>query len=502
MRLLTVVFLLQAAMVEAAPSPSRPNVLFFLVDDLGWRDLGCCGSTFYETPRIDALARSGMRFTCAYAAGSVCSPTRASIMTGKYPPRVGITDWIPGRRVRNPKLLTPKIRNQLALEEITPAEALKQGGYHTFFAGKWHLGGKGYLPENQGFDINVGGGRWGSPPGGYYVPYRNPKLPDGPPGEYLTDRITKEAATFIRNHVERFPNRPFFAYVSFYAVHTPIQACKRQLPHFQAKLTALPKKSGPAFVRERRGWTKLRQDNPAYASMVRAVDENVGRLLDLLDELGISSKTIVFFFSDNGGLSTLGRRWAPTSNAPLRAGKGWLYEGGIREPLIVRAPGITKPGSLCNVPVISNDFYPTILQLVGLPIPAGGPVDGLSLVGLLKAGEKLKRDALFWHYPHYHGSMWAPGAAVRAGAWKLIRFYEEGKVELYNLADDPGERHDMASKAPAVRDRLIKLLEDWQQKVGAELPRPNPAYQRQAWGQPGTRTHSRPPAGSAPPPKR
>ena len=398
------------------------------------------------------------------------------------------------------KLLTPRIRNELALEEITIAEALKAGGYRTFFAGKWHLGSEGHLPENQGFDINVGGGRWGSPPGGYYVPYKNPKIPDGPPGEYLTDRLGKEAAKFIEDHVQRFPNKPFFAYISFYAVHTPIQGCKRYIPLFKEKLASLPKPRRAGFVRERKGWTKLMQNNPVYASMIRAVDENVGKLLRLIKKLGIERKTCVFFFSDNGGLSTLfTKRRAPTSNYPLRAGKGWLYEGGIREPLIVRVPGVTKPGSICPVPVISNDFYPTILELAGLPLK--GKVDGLSLVGLLKGNKTLPRSALFWHYPHYHGSAWAPGAAVREGSWKLIQFYEEDKVELYNLTLDEEERRDLASKRPDVRDRLLGLLKEWQKEVGAKLPKTNPFY-RQTLGQEGTRKQSVPAGGCTEPMKR
>ncbi len=450
----------------------RPNFVFFLVDDLGWKDLGCYGSTFYHTPNLDRLAASGMRFTDAYAACPVCSPTRASIMTGKYPARLGITDWIPGQRPRNRKLLAPPIHNQLALGEVTIAEALKAAGYRTFFAGKWHLGGEGFFPEQQGFDINKGGHHRGSPPAGYYSPYKNPKLKDGPAGEYLTDRLTDESIRFLQAHGKE----PFLLYLSFYTVHTPIQACKRHLETFKKKAEALPPMEGPAQIKERDGWTKLRQDNPAYASMIHAMDENVGRVLDKLDQLGLTETTVVVFMSDNGGLSTLRRHGYPTSNLPLRAGKGWCYEGGIREPMIVRAPGVTRPGGMCGVPVTSTDFYPTMLELAGLAARPKQHVDGLSLVPLLAGGKTLPRDAIYWHYPHYHGSAWTPGAAVRAGDWKLIEFYDEGTVELYNLGKDIGERRDLARKMPDKKNELLALLHAWQKRVGAKMPRPNPDY--------------------------
>lgn len=460
---------------------TRPNFVFILVDDLGTTDLGCYGSRFYETPNLDRFARTGVRFTAAYAAGSVCSPTRASILTGKYPARIGITDWIPGLDPKNRKLLGPQDLDHLPLEEVTIAEALKQAGYRTFFAGKWHLGGKGFYPEDQGFDINKGGYEAGSPRGGYYSPWKNPKLPNGPVGEYLTDRLTSEAVGFLEKNAprsggqRRFP--PFFLYLSFYTVHTPIQACRRHLSRFEEKLKRMPSGSPEEdFRRERRGWTKLVQNDPRYASMVYAMDENVGRVLDKLDRLGLAGDTVVVFTSDNGGLSTLGRKWAPTSNEPFRAGKGWCYEGGIREPLLIRAPGITPPGTTCPVPVISTDFYPTLLELAGLPLRPRQHVDGVSLVPLLKGGKAPGPRDLFWHYPHYHGSTWAPGAAVRSGEWKLIEFYEEDKVELYNLKNDPGERHDLAATMPGKVAELRARLHRWQREVGAEFPRPNPNY--------------------------
>lgn len=462
-----------SAAASAPPSATRPSFVFVLVDDLGWTDLGCYGSSFYETPRLDQLAASGVRFTSAYAACPVCSPTRASIVTGKYPARVGITDWIPGSDPKNRPLLGPRDLHQLPLAEVTIAEALKEAGYATFFAGKWHLGGTGFLPPRQGFDINKGGCRFGSPPGGYYSPYKNPQLQDGPKGQYLTDRLTSETIRFMQQHRDV----PFLAYLSFYTVHTPIQACRRFLPHYRDKATALPElPEGQAERREHRGWTKLRQDNPAYASMVHAMDENVGRVLDAIDRLELSGRTIVIFMSDNGGLSTLGRKWAPTSNVPLRAGKGWCYEGGIREPMIIRGPGIAA-GRVCDAVVTSTDFYPTILELAGLPLRPAQHCDGVSLVPLLKGeAAKLSRPAIFWHYPHYHGSTWAPGAAVRAGDWKLIEFYEDSCVELYNLRNDIGEKHDLATAEPEKTRELTELLHQWQKEVGAKMPRPNPVY--------------------------
>jgi arylsulfatase A-like enzyme len=452
-----------------------PNFLFILVDDLGWKDLGCTGSTFYETPHLDRFAASSMQFTNGYASCPVCSPTRASIMTGKYPARLGITDWIPGRRPNKRKLLGPPIHNQLPLNEVTIAERLGAAGYKTFFAGKWHLGGEGYFPEDQGFDINKGGHHKGSPPGGYYSPYKNPKLSNGPEGEYLTDRLTDESIRFL----EENRRNPFLLFLSFYTVHTPIQACKRHVDRFKKKANALPGIEGPAQTAEGEGFTKMRQDNPAYASMVHAMDENVGRLLGKLEEPELEDNTVVIFTSDNGGLSTLFKRGYPTSNQPLRAGKGWCYEGGIRVPLIVRAPGVTKPGSVCHVPVTSTDFHPTMLELASLELKRGQHPDGCSLVSLLQGSGTLDRNAIYWHYPHYHGSAWNPGAAVRAGDWKLIEFYEEKRIELYNLEKDAGERNDLAAKYPRKKAELLEMLHEWQIKVGAKMPRPNPDFKEE-----------------------
>ena len=454
-----------------AEEKPKPNVLFILVDDLGWKDLGCYGSRYYKTPNIDRFAKSAMRFTDAYAASPVCSPTRAAIMTGKHPARLNITDWIPGVNPENCKLLGPQDLHSLPLEEKTLAEALEQNGYHTFFAGKWHLGKEGYYPEDQGFDVNKGGHHKGSPPGGYYVPYKNPKLIDGEPGEYLPDRLTDESIKFMEDHQQN----PFLIYLSFYTVHTPIQACRRTIGQAKNRMDSLDY-NRPAFRQERDGMTKLRQNNAAYASMIRAMDENVGRLLDKLDEFGLADNTIVIFTSDNGGLSTKKKKNTPTSNVPLRAGKGWCYEGGIRVPLIIWAPAVSHAGSKCSEPVISMDFYPTILEFTGIKLMPGQHVDGKSLAPLLRGKNSLHRDALYWHYPHYHGSTWAPGAAVRAGDWKLIEFYAENKIELYNLADDLSEKNDLSQTYPQKAAELADMLHNWQQKVNARLPKQNPNY--------------------------
>ena len=454
-----------------------PHVVLILVDDLGWGDLGCYGSTFYETPNVDRLAASGTRFIAGYAAHPVCSPTRAAIMTGKNPARLGITDWIPGQNPPDRPLLGPDDLHQLPLGEVTIAERLRRAGYATFFAGKWHLGGEGFFPEDQGFDTNHGGHEKGSPPGGYYTPYKNPKLDDGPEGEYLTDRLTGETITFIEEHSRAHPEQPFFVDLSFYTVHTPIEPCRRHLERYRAKARRLEELEGDGHSAERDAWTKDRQDNPAYASMVHAMDENVGRLLAALERLALEERTVVIFTSDNGGLSTLPRRGAPTSNRPLRAGKGWCYEGGIRVPFIIRAPGVGKPGSTSAVPVESADLHPTILELAGLPFAPREHPDGETLVPILRGGDALRREAIVWHYPHYHGSAWRPGSAIRRGDWKLIELYEERRIELYNLADDPGEAHDLAAKEPERTKMLRDALHAYLEEVGAAMPRPNPEHE-------------------------
>ena len=465
-------FLLCSAPCRALCDVAKPkNVVFILVDDLGWADLGCYGSTFHKTPNLDRFAASGMRFTDAYAACPVCSPTRAAIMTGQHPARVGITDWIPGQSPKDRKLLSNEDLDALPLAQVTLAEALKQHKYRTFFAGKWHLGSDGHLPEQQGFDINKGGHHKGSPPGGYYAPYKNPKLTNGKKGEYLPDRLTNESISFLKS----VGDDPFLLYLSYYTVHTPIQADRQSVALFKDSAKKLGK--SPAAINERNGKTRARQDRPDYASMVYGMDRNVGRLLDSLKELGLDDNTAVFFTSDNGGLSTLKRPNAPTCNLPLRAGKGWCYEGGIRVPLIVRVPGLTTPGSTSSMPVTSMDYYPTILSVLGLPQMQSQHVDGVDLTNALGGrAATTNRTALHWHYPHYHGSTWAPGAAIRAGEWKLIEFYDSDEVELFNLSSDLGERTNLAKRNPEKTRELQSQLRDWQTTIGARMPRSNPAF--------------------------
>ena len=449
----------------------QTNFLFFLVDDMGWADIGANGSKFHETPNIDRLARSGMRFTQGYAAGSVCSPTRASIMTGRHPVRVNITDWIPGQsnRKTNP-LLHPDDLSHLPLAEVTIAEALKEHGYQTFFAGKWHLGNKGQWPTDQGFDINIGGHHRGSPPGGYYSPWSNPALKAKRPDEYLTERLTDESVKFLE---ERDKTSPFLLYLSYYNIHTPIQAYKKHIDHYKAKAAKAFQDVTPTEP-EHDGINRTRQDNPTLASMVAAVDDSVGVLLGKLTELKLDKNTVVIFFSDNGGLSTLGRP-GPGCNLPLRAGKGWLYEGGVREPTIIRAPDVTQPNSVSHKPMVSMDFFPTMLDLAGLPLQPKLHVDGQSLLPHLKGDDSGQRT-FYWHYPHYHGSTWKPGASIRDGDWKLIEFYHYKNFELYNLADDPGERQNLAKAKPTKAKLLRAKLLAWQKQMQAKMPVPNPDY--------------------------
>ena len=460
----------------AATQSARPNFVFILVDDLGWRDLGCFGSSFYDTPHIDQLAKEGMRFTDAYAACPVCSPTRASIQTGKYPVRMGTTDWFgapqPETAHLHPTgtkpLLPAPYNDRLPLEEITIAEALKAGGYATFFAGKWHLGGEGYYPETQGFDINIGGYEKGSPVS-YFSPYGNPKLSDGPPGEHLPARLARESVHFLET---RPSDRPFLLFLSFYSVHTPLQGRKDLVAKYKDRARQLGAQE-PLYIEEHGHKVRQTQNHPVYGAMVEAMDEAVGDVLDALERLGLADSTAVFLTSDNGGLSTIGEG-APTSNVPLRAGKGWLYEGGIRVPLIAKWPGLTAPGSACSVPVISPDFYPTLLEMAGLHPASGQILDGTSLVLLLRGESSAPPRPLYWHYPHYGNQGAFPGGAVRLGDYKLIEFFEDGHQELYNLRDDLSETRDLRAEEPDRAAELVHLLHAWQKETGARFPSPNP----------------------------
>ena len=457
----------------------QPNVVLIVVDDLGWMDTGFMGSSFHETPNIDQLATSSVQFSSAYATSPVCSPTRASIMTGQHPARLRITDWIPGVDPKNRALLGPSDRHELPLETVTLAERFKMAGYSTFFAGKWHLGSEGYFPEDQGFDINLGGHHKGTPPGGYYSPYENPRLADGPDGEYLTDRLTDETIGFINSP----RSEPFFAMLAYYTVHTPIQPSTRHVDYYTAKAQVLPDALDDSHVREHGAWVKRRQDDAAYASMVAALDENIGRLLGAIDEAGLSDNTVIVFTSDNGGLSAFagknGRSKRATSNVPLRAGKGWLYEGGIRIPLLIRAHGVSAIATRSDAPVTSADLAPTLLDLAGIRASDAG-FDGLSLRSLLQGGDAPDRDAVYFHYPHYHSSGSVPSAAIRAGDWKLIHFFETGNSELYRLSVDIGESDDRSATLPDQSAALEKRLFDWLESVDAQMPMANPAREERS----------------------
>ncbi|MCI0745470.1 MAG: sulfatase [Verrucomicrobia subdivision 3 bacterium] len=439
--------------VFGATRSSDPNVVLILADDLGWTDLSCYGSNFYETPHIDRLARDGLKFTQAYSACTVCSPTRAAILTGKYPARLRVTDWIPGLPPENPKLLVPPWTKYLPLEEITIARVLRSAGYVSASLGKWHLGGEEYYPDKHGFDFNVAGSAAPAPPN-YFAPYKIATLPDGPPGEYLTDRMGEEAARFIEQHREK----PFFLYMPLFAVHTPIRGKEALVKKYRAKRRA-----------------GQRQTNAVYAAMIESMDDSVGLIRGKLDELNLSDRTIVVFASDNGG------RVPTTSNHPLRVGKGSCYEGGVRVPLIVYWPGVTKAGTVCDVPVISMDLYPTILEMTGQADAARKGMDGVSLVPLLRNAGALKREALFWHYPHYqHYQLGGttPYGAIRANDYKLIEFFDDMRVELYNLREDIGEQRNLAAGMPAKVEELRTRLHAWRKDVGAQMPSRNSNYDR------------------------
>ena len=459
------------AQASADDAARPPNVVLILVDDLGWTDLTCFGSKYYETPNIDRLAAQGMKFTDAYAACAVCSPTRAAVLTGRYPGRVGVTDWIRARfqggkipaNKKNPtkyvggpnrRVLCPPNPFWMEREEVTIAEMLGVAGYTSCHIGKWHLGPDDWYPERQGFDFNFGGCDYGQPPS-YFDPYKNRRLPQGIPtlkgrkaGEYLTDREGDEAVKFIQDHRDK----PFFLYLAHYAVHTPIQGRADLIAKYKKKPTT-------------------NQKNATYAAMVESVDTALGKVMRTLDELKLTDNTLVIFTSDNGGL--LG----PTHNAPLRAGKGHPYEGGIRVPLIVRWPGVVKPGTVSHEPVISVDYLPTIAEATGAKLPAGRTIDGKSLVAHLKSAGKapLPRDAIYWHFPHYRGRIF-PYSIIRAGDWKLIKYWTDSRLELYNLKNDLSEKTDLAGKLPERAKQLAKMLDEHLKSTGSKLPRPNPAF--------------------------
>jgi len=456
---------------------TKPNIIFILIDDMGWKDLSCYGSEFYETPNLDRLAADGVRFTDAYAACPVCSPTRASILSGKYPARVGVTNYIGGHA--KGKLLCAPYIDHLPSEEYSLARALAEGGYTTWHVGKWHLGDAPYWPEKHGFDVNVAGCHWGSPRT-YFSPWGIPTLEDGPKGEYLTDRLTDEAIRLIENNRDK----PFFLNLCYYAVHVPIQAKEEKIRKYEAKARAMGLDKMKTFEegelfpvehkKDQRVVRRLVQSDPAYAAMIESLDENIGRLLAAVEAAGQAENTVVIFTSDNGGLATA--EGSPTTNAPLAEGKGWMYEGGTREPLIIKAPGITKPGTTCDVPVTSPDFYPTLLELAGLELLPQQHTDGVSFLPLLKGSGAPHREAIYWHYPHYGNQGGTPGSSVRSGDYKLIEFFEDGRLELYNLREDIGEDNDLAESEPETTERLARMLAEWRRSVEAKIPQSNPDY--------------------------
>ena len=452
--LIFVLYLIESSCSE---TNEKPNIILFFVDDLGWTDLGCYGSDLYETPNIDQLASEGVRFTNAYSACTVCSPSRAAIMTGKYPARLKLTDWIQGHKRPKVKLQVPDWQMYLDTAEITIADALKKAGYVTANFGKWHLGDDPrYWPENQGFDLNIGGYRWGAP-GSYFYPYHGerrdkmhpPNLEDGKEGEYLTDRLTDEALKFIGQQ----KTKPFFIYFPHYAVHTPIQAHDSITQYYEQKVTE-----------------NHRHQNTAYAAMIHSTDHSLGRIRQKLNDLGIEDKTAIFFTSDNGGLELRNI----TDNGAIRAGKGSAYEGGVRVPFIVIIPGITKPGIETELPVVGMDLYPTILDLTGLEVIEN---DGKNLIPFFKSKDRqINRSSLFWHYPHYHPGGATPYSAMRKGDYKLIEFFEDGRLELYNLAEDVGEEMDLAEENPEILRQMHRALQDWRDQVDAQYPSENPDY--------------------------
>ena len=454
---------------ETSQAPNKPNFIIFLVDDLGWSDGAVFGSDLYETPNIDRLAADGMRFSTGYAACTVCSPTRAAMMTGKYPGRTNVTDWIRGHQRPYAKLKLPDWTMKIEASHTTIAEALGAAGYRTASIGKWHLMPAGepdmndYVPERHGFDVNIGGNEWGAP-GSYFHPYTHPTQtgrgigplpPGGEDGDYLTDRLSGEAVKLI----DGFGDEPFLLYFPFYSVHTPIQAKEADIEHYKP------------LVKE-----GMLHTDPVYASMVTSVDRGVGMVRAKLEEMGVADNTVIIFTGDNGGLDRNGR---PTENRPLREGKGSAYEGGVRTPALVYWPGVTSAGSVSEEPVITVDYYPTILEIAGVGGDASHntEVDGLSLTPVLgDPNASLNRDALYWHYPHYHPGGSTPHSAIRAGDWRLVEFFEDGQSELYNLNDDIGEANDLAGEMPEKVAELKAKLAAWREEVGAQMPTENPDY--------------------------
>ncbi|MCM4152085.1 DUF4976 domain-containing protein [Arenibacter sp. N53] len=469
-------FLNIACQQEAEKVKQKPNVVFILVDDLGLVDLSITGSSYYETPNIDKLAKEGMIFTQGYAASRVCSPSRASIMTGKFTARHGITDWIGAAygsawraHNRHDKLLPAEYVHTLPANDVTIAEAMREKGYKTFFAGKWHLGSEGSYPEDHGFQVNKGGWDKGSPMGGYFSPWDNPKLPNKVKGENLSMRLGNETADFIKQHKDS----TFFAFLSFYAVHGPIQTTDQKWQKYRDKAQNRGlAESG--YKMENVLPIRIVQDNPIYAGLVESMDDAVGVVLDAIKNAGLEDNTIVVFTSDNGGVAS-GDSFS-TSNLPLRGGKGYQWEGGIREPYFIKVPWLKNGGSQSDFPVIGTDFYPTILDLADIDLKPEQHLDGISLRPLLE-GEQLVVDRpLFWHYPHYGNQGGEPSSIIRRKEWKLIHYWEDDREELYHLPSDTAEQNNVFSEHPEVATALGEELKAWLSEVGARFAEEDPEY--------------------------
>lgn len=478
-----------AGCVQTGKEEQPPHIIFILADDLGWTDLGCYGSTFYETPNIDRLAGEGMRFTDAYAACPVSSPTRACYQTGKYPARLGMTDYLMGR-YHHPErkkemdkvcpVLPPALVPNLPLTEKTVGAAFRENGYTTIHVGKWHCAQDSlYFPHRHGYDINVAGCSKGSPgKAGYFSPYDNPYLPDGAEGEYLTDRLTDEAIRLI----EENKGKPFFLNLHYYQVHLPLQAKEDKIKYFEKKARLLGLDKTSVYNRDvpwkRKVPFKVNlaqrrvQSNPVYAAMLSSLDDNIGRLIGALEENGLYDRTVILFYSDNGGLS-IGAN-APTSTLPLNGGKGYLYEGGVRVPLIVKWKGNVTPGSVTCRYVSTPDFYPTLLQMAGIPPMPAQHTDGVSFVPVLRGDNQYERGAIFWHYPHYHNQGGRPSGAVRSGDYKLIRYYDTEELELFDLKNDIGEQVNLAEQEPEKTKELNELLKKWLEDTHSRMPLENP----------------------------
>lgn len=468
-----------ALLYGCGSSGEKPNVVFILADDFGYHDMSSSGSLLYETPNLDRIASESMVFTNGYATCQVCSPSRASILSGKFPARHGVTDWIGARsgedwraQGRDNKLLPAEYSHQLDSSYLTLPEALKAEGYSTFFAGKWHLGAKGSWPEDHGFDVNIGGWDAGSPKGGYFSPYQNPNLENGKAGENLSSRLAREAVDYIAANNPDNTGTPFFVYLSFYAVHGPIQTTEEKWEKYRAKAEGL----GIADHGYEMGkYLPIRQvqDNPVYAGLVEQMDDAVGLVLNALEELGLDDNTIVIFTSDNGGVAA-GDDFS-TSNLPLRAGKGYQFEGGIREPYFIKVPWMKHKGEKCAVPVTGTDYYPTILDLVGAELQPREHIDGVSLLPLL-TGNSIPERSLIWHYPHYGNQGGEPSSIIRRSEWKLIHYYEDSREELYNLNNDISEVNDLSEKYPEIVQKLSTELFIYLNEVGAKYPLPDPTY--------------------------